>query len=61
MNGLAAGKTTWYGESLHPLLAEAGQSRGESLKSDLLWTVVTHGKASADSLSWLKGRANPTR
>ncbi len=59
-NGKASGEMTWYGESLHPP-PEGGQSRGEPGKSDLPKAVVTHAKASADSPSWLKGRANPIR
>jgi hypothetical protein len=36
-------------------------SRGALAKGDLCIAVVTHAKASADSLSWLKRCANPIR
>jgi hypothetical protein len=69
MNGLVAGKTTWYGEGyVAPccFLGAICQSRGEHAQGDLCNAVVTHGKASAGlsvfmTGSRLKGRANPIR
>ena len=63
LDRVAAGKTTWYGEGLQvgadaPIVVNPVASLQ---MGDLCKAVVTHGKASADSLngSQLKGRAKP--
>ena len=60
-NGLVAGKTTWYGEGYVAVLQYANPVVSLH-RVTYAMAIVTHGKASADSIgSWLKGRANPIR